>query len=128
MRIPKFLNIRKDSNSDDVFVFDLPIFSFIGMSLGFLVTGVIYAIVWGLIDAEEGSICSFAAIMGGLSSIAISILVTGLAVLYWWVVPRRHAMLYPSLFWFGPLLSVLSFASGVLVSAELVINVTNFLK
>lgn len=128
MKIPQFFNIRKAVNSGDALKLDLPMFSFIGMSLGFLVTGLVHAIIFGLLEAGEDSICSFSAVVGGLSSVAVSVGIAGMTGLYWWLVPRRHKILYPSLFWFGPLMTVLSFASGVLIGAELVVNVTGLLK
>lgn len=125
----KFFKIKNNKEGGrELAIPDIPTFAFLGFSLGFLLVGVIDATFSGLLDANEGDIFSWTAILSGLASIGLCVLVAALGVLYWWLIPRRYGVIYPSKSGYGLLVAFLSFISSILIASEFVTWFNNWLK
>ena len=125
--IGKVVNFIKNSkvNTGELAPPDMPTFAFIGFSIAFLLCGFLYTTLGGLINAGSGEIFSPNSLLAGLTSIGISIAIAGIGALYWWLIPRKYGIILPAWNGFGFLIAALAFASGVLISAELVVTLSN---
>lgn len=126
MKLFKIKNNKDDKR--ELAIPDIPTFAFIGFSLGFLLTGVLYATFVGLFDADDGHIFSWTAILSGLASIGVCVMVAALGLLYWWLIPRKYGLIYPAKSGFGLLVAFLSFTSSALIASEFVTWLNNWLK
>lgn len=125
----KFFKIKNNKEGGrELAIPDIPTFAFLGFSLGFLLVGVIDATFSGLLDANDGDIFSWTAILSGLASIGLCILVAAMGMLYWWLVPRRYGIIYPAKAGYGLLVAFLSFISSILIASEFVTWFNNWLK
>lgn len=125
----KFFKIKNNKDGKrELAIPDIPTFAFIGFSLGFLLVGVVYATFSGLYDADDGHIFSWTAILSGLASIGVCVMVAALGLLYWWLIPRKYGLIYPAKSGFGLLVAFLSFTSSVLIASEFVTWLDNWLK
>lgn len=99
---------------------DKPIMALSGAVIGFLLTGVIYMIFGGLMDAPEGQIWNWDALLGGLICIGISIGITVFIFIYWNLIVKKKGVVVPMLIGLGWIFAIFGFCSAVLLSAELI--------
>lgn len=95
---------------------DMPMLVFIGLGLGFLMSGGLFLTLFALIEAGEGEIWSLTALLSGLVAVCMSAVVGLVAALYWWTVPRRSGAMCPRLNGFGLILMALSCVGGTMAS------------
>ena len=98
---------------------DIPLITFGGLALGFLIPGLIYMTLGAVFESDKNQICNMKSLLAGSCSVLISVLIIGIMVLYWKLILTKRGILYPSLTGFGLLTAVLSLFSAALLSAEL---------
>lgn len=98
---------------------DIPFMALGGVSLGFIIPGLIYLTLGGLLEAPEGKICSTDSIFAGACSTIIGLLIIGLMALYWRFILKKHGVLFPALNGFGLIVALMTLFSGVMLSSEL---------
>ena len=114
----------KKSNPYTFFKFidqsDIPLLLLFGFGLAFLLTG-LSSIIQGSLFSCRDEIWTLDAILSGLMSVGISILIGVIAMLYWWLTPRTNPILVPKMKLFSILFLVLSFLSGSIISIEVML-------
>lgn len=98
---------------------DIPVVTFIGLSAGFFVVGLIQSTIGSIFDSGENEIFSTSAILAGVLCIAISVAILGLACAYWRLIPKRFGVVYPALTGFGSILALMALLSGAMLASEL---------
>ncbi len=98
---------------------DIPFMALGGVSLGFIIPGLIYLTLGGLLEAPEGKICSTDSIFAGACSTVIGLLIIGLMSVYWRFILKKHGVLFPALNGFGLIVALMTLFSGVMLSSEL---------
>ncbi len=98
---------------------DLPMLCFVGMGLAFLLIGVFFLTIEAFCDFIWEYTVSWKDILAGIVGVGLSLCMGGIAALYWWLVPRKSGVLFPSMNGFGFVIVVASMFSAVLIYVEL---------
>ena len=102
---------------------DKPTMALSGAVIGFLATGVIYMIFGGLMEAPDGQIWNWDALLGGLMCIGISIAITVFIFIYWNLIVKKKGIVAPALIGLGWIFAIFGFCSAVLLAAELITRI-----
>lgn len=112
-----------DDAVNSLWAYDKPTWALTGAMLGFLLNGVVYMIFGALSEAPDGQLWSGKAILAGLASVGISLGIAVFIFVYWYFVPKKKGVVFPSLVGVGWVLAILAFWSAVMISARLVTDI-----
>lgn len=93
---------------------DIPTAVFSGTALGLYLDGVVIGLGVFSFSSDRWEVLmpAFGLVMAGL-------IVTAIGFGYWWLVPRKSGVLWPSLSGFAPLIAFLSFLSACVVGINI---------
>ncbi len=98
--------------------FDIPTVTLAGFTGGFIMVGVMFATFGGLIEAGEGQIFSWRAILAGLACLGVAAGIAVIMILYWMFIPRRYGIIKPELTGFGLVLAAMSLFSSIFLAVN----------
>ena len=97
---------------------DIPTVTLAGFAGGFIMVATMLAAFGSLIEAGEGQIFSWRAILAGLACLGVAAGIAVIMILYWMFIPRRYGIIKPELTGFGLVLAAMSFLSSMMLAAN----------